>query len=101
MALEILEQFGAEVSNQTTNNGANQLHFLFCNFSECNDFDNIFHATDFLLYHGVDEKQIGNDGKTPKEYAMKKFGKKNEIIWKVSATLNATAAQDIRERYGL
>jgi len=98
LALEILRQFGAEVSNVSNANQANQLHFLFCTFSECRDFENIFAAADFLLTHDVDENQTGADGKTPKEYAQKKFGKRNEIIWRVSATLDANSAAELRER---
>ena len=46
----------------------------------------------------VDENQTGEDGKTPKDYAMKKFGKRNEIMWRLSATLNKSSAAEVRER---
>jgi len=98
VALELLSQFGAEVANVSNSNGANQLHFLFCPFSECREFDRIFNAIDFLLNVGVDEQQQGNDGKTPREYATKKFGKRNEILWRLSASLNANSAAELRER---
>ena len=29
-------------------NGASAMHFLFCNFSECNDFENIFKTMEYL-----------------------------------------------------
>ena len=99
VALQLLEQFGAHVANVSNANGANQLHFLFCAFAESRDFDCIFNAADFLLHNGVDENQRGNDDKTPRDYAQKKFGNQNEIIWRVSASLNANSAAELRQRY--
>ena len=47
-ALNVLEEYGAELGNHTNENGANQLHFLFCPFSECTDFENIFKTMEYL-----------------------------------------------------
>ena len=69
---------------------ANALHFLFCSFSECNEFEDIFGALEFLQRYGVDENQADQGGQTPKKYAFKKFGKRNEMLWKVSAALSQT-----------
>merc|ERR1712131_277311 len=48
-ALSILEQNGASVDNYINDNGANALHFLFCPYSECTEFENIYKSLEFLL----------------------------------------------------
>ena len=79
---------------------ANALHFLFCSFSECRDFEDIFGALEYLQRHGVDENQGDQGGQTPKKYALKKFGKRNEMLWKVSAALSQTdSTAELRDRW--
>ncbi|CAG5098792.1 Oidioi.mRNA.OKI2018_I69.XSR.g15980.t1.cds [Oikopleura dioica] len=90
LALTILKEFGAKITNTSNKNNANALHFLFCSFSECNEFEDIFGALEFLQRYGVDENQADQGGQTPKKYAFKKFGKRNEMLWKVSAALSQT-----------
>lgn len=51
-ALQVLEEYGATMGNYSNSNGANVMHFLFCPFSECMDFENIFKTMEYL--------QVGN-----------------------------------------
>merc|ERR1711962_1509706 len=86
-ALAILEQ-----------NGANALHFLFCPYSECTEFENIYKSLEFLLEKNIDMNQKAYDGNTPKDYAKRKYGKLNSMLWKLTATLKQDAVSEIKKR---
>jgi len=93
-----LEQNGAIVENHINDNGANALHFLFCPYSECTEFENIYRSLEFLLEKNIDMNQEAYDGNTPKDYAKRKFGKLNSMLWKLSATLKPDAVTEIKKR---
>ena len=67
MALNVLVEYGAELANQTNDNGANVMHFLFCPFSECNDFENIFKALEYLQVNSCEKVKQSNESKIKKE----------------------------------
>jgi hypothetical protein len=98
-ALQVLEEYGAIMGNYSNANGANVMHFLFCPFSECMDFENIFKTMEYLQEKGIDMNQAAHDGTTAKDYADKKFGKLNSMLWKLSATMkNENAISEIKIR---
>jgi len=98
-ALNVLAEYGATIGNFSNSNGANVMHFLFCPFSECTDFENIFKTMEYLQDKGIDINQAAHDGTTAKDYAEKKFGKKNSMLWKLSATMkNENAISEIKIR---
>lgn len=93
-----MEQNGATVDNSINDNGANALHFLFCPYSECTEFENIYKSLEFLLAKNIDVAQKAYDGNTPKDYAKRKFGKLNSMLWKLTATLKQDAVCEIQKR---
>jgi len=74
------------------------LHFLFCPYSECTEFENIYKSLEFLLEKNIDMDQEAYDGNTPKDYAKRKFGKLNSMLWKLTATLKQDAVSEIKKR---
>jgi hypothetical protein len=86
------------LDNCINDNGANALHFLFCPFSECTDFENIYRSLEFLLEKTIDMNQEAYDGNTPKDYAKRKFGRLNSMLWKLTATLKPDAVTEIKLR---
>ena len=43
-------------------------------------------------------RQTAYDGSTAKDYADKKFGKLNSMLWKLSATMKPDAIREIKIR---
>lgn len=54
--------------------------------------------SNFYLQKNIDVAQKAYDGNTPKDYAKRKFGKLNSMLWKLTATLKQDAVCEIQKR---